>query len=321
EKINLDRETVSAQKLRKRPQHCYRSRGETMTKRSSLAAIGEPIVRKEDAELLTGQGRFSDDVKLPGQAYAVMVRSPHAHARIRGIDAAAAMAVPGAIAVLTGADAIKGGLQPIPHRPLPRPPDIALGKRDASDKFLSPHRVLPTDKARFAGEAVAMVAAESLGAAKDAAERVTVDFEPLPAVNETIKAIAPDAPLVWDEARSNVCVDAEVGDAAATARAFERATHIVKLQTWVQRVTGVPLEPRAAVASHDRASGRTTLYAGSGGVVRQKHELAGVLDVQVDRIRVVSGDVGGNFGTRNAFYPEFALVAWASRRIGRPVKW
>ena len=292
-----------------------------MTKRSSLAAIGEPVVRKEDAELLNGQGRFSDDVNLPGQAYAVMVRSPHAHARIRGIDVAAAMAVPGAIAVLTGADAIKDGLKPIPHRPILGPPDIALGKRDASDKFLSPHRVLPTDKARFAGEAVAMVVADSLGAARDAAERVTVDFEPLPAVTETIKAIAPDAPLVWGEARSNVCVDAEVGDAVATARAFERATHIVKLQTWVQRVTGVPLEPRAAVGSHDRASGRTTLYAGSGGVVRQKHELASVLDVPLDRIRVVSGDVGGNFGTRNAFYPEFALVAWASRRIGRPVKW
>ncbi|MBV8286441.1 MAG: xanthine dehydrogenase family protein molybdopterin-binding subunit [Hyphomicrobiales bacterium] len=292
-----------------------------MTKRSSLAAIGEPVVRKEDAELLTGQGRFSDDVNLPGQAYAVMVRSPHAHARIRGIDVSAAMAVPGAIAVLTGADAIEDGLKPIPHRPILGPPDIALGKRDASDKFLSSHRVLATDKARFAGEAVAMVVADSLGAAKDAAERVTVDFEPLPAVSETIKAIAPDTPLVWDEARSNVCVDAEVGDAAATARAFERATHIVKLQTWVQRVTGVPLEPRAAVGSHDRTTGRTTLYAGSGGVVRQKHELASVLDVPADRIRVVSGDVGGNFGTRNAFYPEFALVAWASRRIGRPIKW
>jgi hypothetical protein len=112
-----------------------------MTKRSSLAAIGAPVVRKEDAELLTGQGRFSDDVNLPGQAYAVMVRSPHAHARIRGIDGAAAMAVPGVIAVLTGADAIKDGLKPIPHRPIIGPPDVALGKRDASDKFLSPHRV------------------------------------------------------------------------------------------------------------------------------------------------------------------------------------
>jgi carbon-monoxide dehydrogenase large subunit len=292
-----------------------------MTKRSSLAAIGEPVVRKEDAELITGQGRFSDDVNVPGQAYAVMVRSPHAHARIRGIDVVAAMAVPGVIAVLTGADAIEDGLKPIPHRPIMGPPDITLGKRDASDKFLSPHRVLPNDKARFAGEAVAMVVADGLTAAKDAAERVAVDFEPLPAVTDTSKAIAPNAPLVWDEARSNVCVDAEAGDAATTARAFKRAVHIVKLQTWVQRVTGVPLEPRAAVGSHDPATGRTTLYAGSGGVVRQKRELASVLDVPMDRIRVISGDVGGNFGTRNAFYPEFALVAWASRRVGRPVKW
>src|SRR5215471_20741665 len=224
-----------------------------MTKRAAVASIGEPIVRKEDAELLIGQGRFSDDVNLPGQAYAVMVRSPHAHARIRGIDVAA-VAVPGAIAVLTGADAIKDGLKSIPHRPILGPPDITLGKRDASDKFLSPHRVLPNDKARFAGEAVTMVVADSLVAAKDAAERVVVDFEPLPAVTDTSKAVAPDAPLIWDEARSNVCVDAEAGDAAATARAFERAVHIVKLQTWVQRVTGVPLEPRAAVGSHDPAT-------------------------------------------------------------------
>ena len=148
-----------------------------------------------------------------------------------------------------------------------------------------------------------------------------VDFEPLPAVTDTVAAAAADAPQLWDEASSNVCIDAEVGDAAATAAAFAHAAHVVKLDTWIQRVTGVPLEPRAAIGSYDAASGRTTLYAGSGGVVRQKHELAGVLGVPPDRVRVVSGDVGGNFGTRNAFYPEFALVAWASRRIGRPVKW
>jgi carbon-monoxide dehydrogenase large subunit len=292
-----------------------------MTKSTRAAGIGQPVARKEDARLLTGQSRFSDDVNLPGQAYAVLVRSLHAHARIRAIDAAPALAMPGVIAVLTGADATADGLKPIPHRPVIGPPDIALGRRDASDKFLSPHRVLPHDKTRFAGEAVAMVVAESLGAAKDAAERVRVDFEPLPAVTHTLAAAAADAPLVWDEARSNVCIDAEVGDAAATAAAFERAAHVVPLETWVQRVTGVPLEPRAALGHYDAATGRTTLYAGSGGAVRQKHELAAILDVPMERIRVVSGDVGGNFGTRNAFYPEFALVAWASRRIGRPVKW
>ncbi len=223
--------------------------------------------------------------------------------------------------MLTGADALADGLKPIPHRPVIGAPDIALGKRDASDKFLSPHRVLPHDKARFAGEAVAVVVADSIAAAKDAAERVQVDYQPLPAVTDTVAAAAPDAPRLWDEASSNVCIDVQVGDAAATAAAFARAAHVVRLETWVQRVTGVPMEPRAAVGSFDQASGRYTLYAGSGGVVRQKHELATILGIPMERVRVVSGDVGGNFGTRNGFYPEFALVAWASRRVGRPVKW
>jgi carbon-monoxide dehydrogenase large subunit len=291
-----------------------------MTK-STTTGIGEPVVRKEDARLVTGQGRFSDDVNLPGQAYAAMVRSPHAHARIRSIDTAVALALPGVLAVLTGADALKDGLKPIPHRPVLGPPDIALGKRDASDKFLSPHRVLPSDKARFAGEALAIVVADSLTTAKDAAERVRIDFEPLAAVTDTVAAAAPDAPRLWEEAQSNVCIDAYVGDAAATDAAFKQAAHVAKFNSWIQRVTGVPMEPRAAVGHYDPATGRYTLHAGSGGVVRQKNELAGVLGVPPERVRVTSGDVGGNFGTRNAFYPEFALVAWASRRVGRPVKW
>jgi carbon-monoxide dehydrogenase large subunit len=291
-----------------------------MTK-STTTGIGAPAVRKEDARLVTGQGRFSDDVNLPGQAYAAMVRSPHAHARIRAIDAAAALALPGVLAVLTGTDAMKDGLKPIPHRPVMGPPDIALGKRDATDKFLSPHRVLPQDKARFAGEALAIVVAETLAAAKDAAERVRIEFEPLPAVTDTVAAAAPGAPRLWEEAHSNVCIDAQVGDAAATDAAFKQAAHVAKFNSWIQRVTGVPMEPRAAVGHFDPATGRYTLHAGSGGVVRQKNELAGVFGVAPAQVRVTSGDVGGNFGTRNAFYPEFALVAWASRRVGRPVKW
>ena len=191
-----------------------------------------------------------------------MVRSPHAHAVIAGIATADAAAMPGVLAVLTGKDAIEDGLKPIPHRPIIGPPDIALGERDASDKFLSAHRVLPPDKARFAGEAVAMVVADSLGAARDAAERVRVDLEPRPAVTDTLAAAAADTPRLWDEAASNVCVDAEVGDAAATASAFARAAHVVKLDTWIEHVTGVPLEPRAAVGHYDAASGRITLYAG-----------------------------------------------------------
>jgi aerobic carbon-monoxide dehydrogenase large subunit len=292
-----------------------------MTKSTDNAGIGRPVVRKEDAALLTGQGRFSDDVNLDGQAYAVMVRSPHAHARIRGVDATAARAMPGVLGVLSGADALADGLKPIPHRPVIGPPDIVLKNRDGSANFVSPHHALPHDKARFAGEAVAIVVAESVAAAKDAAERVRVDYEPLPAVTEAVEAMSAQAPRLWEEARSNVCIDAQVGDAAAAAAAFERAAHVAALTTQVQRVTGVPMEPRAAVGHYDPATGRYFLHAGSGGVVRQKHELAAILNVPMEQVRVVSGDVGGNFGTRNAFYPEFALVAWASRRVGRPVKW
>jgi len=284
--------------------------------------IGMPVVRKEDMRLLTGKACFSDDVNLPGQAYAVMLRSPHAHARIARIDAAQAMSTAGALAVLTGADFLAGGLKSIPHKPvLPSPPDIRLANRDGSEIYIAPHYPLPADKARFVGEAVAMVVAESLQAARDAAELVQIDYEPLPSVTGTAAAAKSDAPLVWEGRSSNVCVDADVGDAAATQAAFARAAHVVRLETWVQRVTAVPMEPRAAVGAWDAITKRHTLYAGSGGVVRQKRELAWILGVEENAVRVVSRDVGGNFGTRNSFPPEFALVVWAARRLGRPVKW
>ena len=286
------------------------------------AGIGQDVRRKEDHRLLTGDGCYSGDVDLPGQAHAVMVRSPHAHARIRSVDAAGALAVPGVLAVLDGRDFRDDGLKPIPHNTAPSsPPDISLANRDGSDILVTPHFPLPADKARYVGEAVAMVVAETLAAAKDGAEGVRVDYQPLPSVTGTAAAAERDAPLVWDDARSNVCIDADVGDEAATTAAFARADHVVRLETWIARVTGVPMEPRAAVAAFDAESGRTTLYMGGGGVVRPKRELAVILGVAEDAVRVVARDVGGNFGTRNAFYPEFALVAWAARRIGRPVKW
>ena len=251
-----------------------------------------------------------------------MVRSPHAHARIVAIDVTQARAAEGVLAVLTGAELIVDGLKPIPHRPVLRgAPDISLRNRDGSDAVTTPHYPLPADKVRFAGEAVAMVVATSLAAAKAAAELVAVDYEPLPAVTRaTASAKAGVAPVFKDDA-SNVCIDADVGDAAATEVAFARAAHIVSIDTWVQRVTGVPMEPRAAVATYDARTRRYTLYAGSGNVVRQKGELAGIFDVAPEAVRVVARDVGGNFGTRNAFYPEFALVCWAARRLSRPVKW
>ena len=184
----------------------------------------------------------------------------------------------------------------------------------AASPFEAPHYPLPADKARFVGEAVAMVIGETLDAAKDGAERLAIDYEVLPAVVETAAAARQDAPLVHERmhddtrsgAHSNVCFDAEIGDAAATAAAFARAAHVTRFECWVQRVTGVPMEPRAALADYDAASGRVTLYAGNGGAVRLKTDLAVILDVPPEKVRVLMADIGGNFGTRGMIYPEFA---------------
>jgi len=286
------------------------------------SGIGAPVRRREDLRLVRGAGRYTADENLPGQVHAVMVRSPHAHALIRTIAAEKALALPGVLAVLTGADFLADGLKPIPHKPWsPHPAEIVLLNSDGSEAFTPPHYPLPADKARFVGEAVAMVVAETLLAAKDGAERVEVDYEVLPAVTETTAAAQQDAPRVHEGARSNVCIDAEIGDAAATAAAFARAPHVARFETWVRRVTGVPMEPRAVLAAYDPESGRYTVYAGNGGAVRLKNDIAAILDVPADKVRVLMQDVGGNFGTRGMIYPEFALAAWAARRVGRPVKW
>jgi aerobic carbon-monoxide dehydrogenase large subunit len=285
------------------------------------AGIGDTARRKEDLRLLTGRGRYTDDVNLPEQVFAAIVRSPHAHALIRAIDTAAARAMPGVLTVLTGADALADGLTRIPHLTAAgTAPDIVLTNRDGSPVPAAPHYVLPTDRVRHVGTAVAFVIAQTVAAAKDAAEQVRVDYEPLPAVTEATNAVETDAPRLYDDL-PNIMIDAEVGDAAATADAFARAAHVTRLDTWINRVTGVPMEPRAAVAVYDAASGRYTLYAGSGGIVRQKRELAAILDVPDESVRVIAHEIGGNFGTRNSFFPEFALVAWGARRVGRPVKW
>jgi carbon-monoxide dehydrogenase large subunit len=286
------------------------------------AKIGAPVRRKEDARLLTGGGRFSDDVDLPGQLYAAIVRSPHAHARIRGIDKSDALASPGVLLVATGADLVADGIRPIPHIPrTASPPDIPLDNRDGSPVYVAPHSILAVDRARFVGDAVALVVADTAANARTGAERVSVDYEVMPAVTDAAAAAEPGAPILWSDMAGNVCIDADVGDRQAADAAFARATHVVQLDTWLNRVTGVPMEPRAAVAEYDGATGRYTLFAGSGGVVRQKRELAAILGVAEERVRVVAYDVGGNYGTRNGFYPEFALVAWAAKKLGRPVKW
>jgi aerobic carbon-monoxide dehydrogenase large subunit len=288
---------------------------------ASFKAIGKPRVRVEDARLVTGRGRFSDDFCLPGQVYAAMVRSPHAHARIRNIERSEAAAMPGVLAVLTGADALAEGLSAIPHDPLPKTRyDMKLSAAGGGAVFIGPHLSLPVDKARHVGEAVAMVVAQTLAQALDAAEAVKVDYEVLPGVFHSEAAMAPGAPAVWDEVADNVPIDTSFGDRAATEQAFAGADHVVAMDFHIARVTGVPLEPRAALGHYDAASERYTLYAGSGGAVRQKRELASVLGIPAPSLRVLSHDVGGNFGTRNRVFVEFALVLWAARKLGRPVK-
>jgi carbon-monoxide dehydrogenase large subunit len=284
--------------------------------------IGQPVRRKEDFRLVTGRGRFGDDIVLPRQAHAGFLRSPHAHARIVAVDKTAALAAPGVLAVLTGADYAAAGLGPIPHNPgLTAPPDVQA-RLTNGPPIATRHYPLPADRARFVGEPVAVVVAETIAAAKDAAELVEITWRPLPAVVRAADAVAPGAPTLWDEAPDNVCIDIEVGDAAAAAEAFARAAHVVRLDAWAQRVTGVPMEPRTIAADYDAASSCYTIYTGSGrGVAKVRADLAQVLGVPDERVRCVCGDMGGNFGTRNLFYPEYALLAWASRLIGRPVKW
>jgi carbon-monoxide dehydrogenase large subunit len=293
-----------------------------MAEAANGSGIGQPVRRREDLRLVRGAGRYTADENLPGQVYAVMVRSPHAHARIRAIATDAAKAVLGVLAVLTGADCVADGLKAVPHKPWsPHPAETPLRNKGGAAPFEAQHYALPADKAHFVGEAVALVVAATVNAAKDGAERIEIDYEVLPAVVETVAAARQDAPRVHEGAPSNVCFDADIGDAAATEAAFARAAHVTRFETWVQRVTGVPMEPRAALAAYDAESGRYTVYAGNGGAVRLKNDLATMLDVPPEKVRVLMQDVGGNFGTRGMIYPEFALVAWAAKKVGRPVKW
>jgi carbon-monoxide dehydrogenase large subunit len=299
-----------------------------MAERPTSTGIGQPVRRKEDARLVVGAGCFSDDVDLPRQARALVLRSVHAHARIRSIDTARARAVKGVLAVLTGADLKADGIKPIPpdasimvpveaQRKLP---DVVLVNRRGPYPP-TPFNLLAVDKVRHVGEGVVLVVAETLTIAHDAAEQVAIDYEPLPPVIDTAQAAEKESVLLWDGMDSNIFCDAEVGDAAATERAFNDAAHVVRLDTWIQRVTGVPMEARTAVGNYDKGSGRYFLHAGSGGVVRQKGECAAMLGVAPEQIQVVARDIGGNFGTKNSIFPEFPLVLWASKRVGRPVKW
>jgi len=278
-------------------------------------AMGQSVHRLEDPHLLQGLGRYSDDVNLPRQAYAVVVRSVHAHAHLRGIDATAALKAPGALAVLTGDDLAADGLGNLPT-------DSNRKRRDGSPAFTTPRPALIRGRVRHVGDPLALVVAETPEQAVDAAALVAVDYEPLPAVAEAVEARRPGAPAVWDEAPDNVAFVWEVGSRDAVARAFEGAAHVTHLDFVVSRVAAAPLEPRGGVGEFDRRSGRYTLYTG----IQAPHGLRTLLAEQVFRVpqsavRVVTGEVGGSFGMRSGIYPEMVLVLWAAKRLGRPVKW
>ena len=240
---------------------------------SGFHAIGRSLLRKEDHRLLIGKGRFGDDFNMPGQAYAVMVRSPYPHARILHIDATQARAMAGVLGVFTGADCGADGLAPIPHNPVPSTKSaIKLTAPGGGKIFVGPHILLPIDKVRHVGEAVAMVVAETKEQAQDAADAMQVEYHELPCVVDSEAALAPGAPTVWDEVPDNVFVDTIFGNVEATDRAFAAADHIVKMDFRVPRCAPAPLEPRAGLAQYDESTARYTLHFSTGGpgIVRQK---------------------------------------------------
>ena len=287
--------------------------------------IGQPIRRKEDRRLLTGRGRFTDDINLPRQAHAYVLRSPHAHAGILAIDSGEAALLPGVLSILTGRDYDADGIKTMQHGPsgadhfeITKP---AFGPEAMPFGPPPGQPPIADDKVRFVGEAVAYVIAETLEQARDAAERINVDYEVLPAAVDVATALAPGAPLLWDERGGNLLVEAQNGDREATDTAFARAHRIVRLKSHNQRVSGTPMEPRCTIAEYDPASDSYTIHSVSQGVHRIKFTLAGCLGVPPDKVRVVTGDVGGGFGVRSSVYPEYAALAWAAKKVGRPVKW
>jgi aerobic carbon-monoxide dehydrogenase large subunit len=277
--------------------------------------VGQPIRRVEDVRLLTGKGRYQDDQTFHRQTWCVFVRSPHAHALIRSIDPQAAAAAPGVLAVYTGTDYANDGLA-MPKAAMPRK------KRDGSPMFAPQRPAMVIDRARYVGDTVAMVIAETLAQAKDAAELVTVDYEPLPAVTSVAEAAEPDAPRLWDENPDNISHTTERGDRAATEAAFARAARIVKRRYVITRVHAQYMEPRGSIGIYDPAEDRYTLYADVNYPHRVRNMLANmVFKVPESQVRVVCRDVGGGFGAKGWQYVDHRLVLWAARKLGRPVKW
>ncbi|MDQ2801634.1 MAG: xanthine dehydrogenase family protein molybdopterin-binding subunit, partial [Pseudomonadota bacterium] len=277
-------------------------------------AVGQPVTRKEDPKLLRGQGTYTDDINLPGQAYAVMVRSPHAHGRIRAIDTDAAKSLPGVLGVFTGADLIAAGLGNMPS-------GSASKNRDGSDMPKPKQPPLTTDKVRFVGDPVAVVVAETATAARDGAEAVFVDIEPVPAAATAAEAAAPGAPLVHEATPGNVILDFHHGDSAKVAAAFETAAHVTRLKIRNSRIVVCPMEPRSAIGEYDAGDGRWTLRLGCQGTFPMRQLLSVPLKTPPEKIRVLTGSVGGSFGMKASCYPEYIAILHAARVFGRPVKW
>jgi carbon-monoxide dehydrogenase large subunit len=275
---------------------------------------GRDVRRIEDAGLLAGAGRFTDDVSLPSQTHLVFLRSPVAHARIVSIDTSAALALPGVVAVLTGADLAAAGVKPLPVAPIFKRPDGSPGAMPLRHPLA--HEVV-----RFVGEAVVAVIAETVEQAKDAAEAVIVDYDELPIVTTIAQAAAPDAPLVWAAATGNVAAEMRHGDAAKSDAAFAAAAHVVALDIVNQRLVPAPMEPRSALAAYDAAADRVTLRLSSQMPSGARDTLCAVLGLPTEKIRVVVGDVGGGFGMKTGLYAEDAVTVYAARHTGRPVKW
>jgi aerobic carbon-monoxide dehydrogenase large subunit len=274
--------------------------------------IGQPVRRSEDPKLVRGEGCYTDDVSRPGQAYAVLVRSSEPHGIIRSIDTAAAKAMPGVLAVFTAADLSGyGGLKC----------NLPLKNRDGSPIHYTPRPALTADKVRFVGDPVACVIAETVAQAKDAAETVALDIEPLPVVLKPADAIKPGAPQLFDAVPNNLALDYHYGDAEKVAAAFAEAKHVTRLETSNQRMVVNAMEPRAAIGEFDAETGKWTLHSTSQGVHAMKTTLMDILSAPADKVRVVTGQIGGSFGMKSAVYPEYICILHGARALGRPVKW
>src|SRR5436190_17655142 len=277
------------------------------------AHIGRSLRRLEDSRFLTGQGRFVDDIDMPGQLHGIVLRSPHGHAAIDGIDTGAARAMPGVRGVFTAADLDADGIGPLP---------CIAQVATIAPMIVPPRRALAHDRVRHVGDPVAFVVADTSDQARDAAELIEIAYRPLPAVVDAAAAFAAGAPLLWDEAPGNLSYRFERGDKAAVGAAFAGAAHIVEIELVNNRLVVAPIEPRAAIGHYDAAGDRLELLLTGQGVHSLRQQLAdAVFHLPADRITVRAPDVGGGFGVKNFLYPEWVLVLWAARHLGRPVKW